>query len=410
MTAIRIGARSWGPAIVLLLALGVCWAAAAYFLLETRVPDGLDLPRLSAADFYPARVLERADDYERFHRVSFLLSSAATVVVFALYAWRGARFTRESAAGPIGTGMLLAMLGFALVWLVNLPFAIAGYWWDRRYDVADGSYWELIFGSWILLGVEFLFLSLAVLIVMGLARLVGRLWFIPGAVAFVGLAALFAFVYPYLVTDTRPLRDPQLAAAARQLAKEEGVSDVPVEVEDVSDRTNAANAYAAGLGSSRKVFLWNTLLDGRFSDGEVRFVLAHEFAHLARDHLLKAIAWYALFALPGAFLIAVVANHRGGMGAPEAVPLALFVLVILSLVATPLQAAISRRMEAEADWVALETTRDPRSAIRLFQEFSETSLSDPTPPGWSYWLAEDHPSLLQRIEMAEAWRERQRGR
>jgi STE24 endopeptidase len=226
---------------------------------------------------------------------------------------------------------------------------------------------------------------------------------------FVALAALFTFLSPYLVTDAHPIRDARLSADVRRLAAIEGVSDVEVEVEDVDDLTSAANAYATGLGPSRKVFLWNTLLDGRFTDGEVRVVVAHELAHQARGHLWKAIAWYALFAIPGAYLIARATRRRGGMAQPEAVPLALLVLVVLTLAAQPLQNIISRHIEAEADWEALDATRDPDSAVGLFKRFSLTSLGDPTPPGWAYALLDTHPPLLDRIEMARAWKARHPG-
>lgn len=380
------------------------WVVAVVFLWRTRQPAGLHLDGLRPEAVFDAGQLRKAADYEEFHRANWLLSIVATLVVFALYAWRGARFTRESAAGPIGTGMLLAMLGFSLVWLVNLPFQIAGQWWDRRHDVSDAGYAEVIFGGWLQLGAEFVFLSLSVLIVMGLARLVRDRWWIPGAAAFVALAALFTFVSPYLVTDTKHLDDPKLEAAAERLATAQGVEDVlPIEVEDVDQYTEAANAYATGLGPSRKVFLWNTLLDGRFSGGEVEFVLAHEFAHHARQHLLKGLAWYALFAIPGAALIARLTRRRGGMGEPAAVPLALLVLVVLNLLATPVENVISRRLEAEADWMALETTKDPASGGALFERFSETSLGDPDPPTWAYLLFDGHPTLMQRIAMTREW-------
>jgi STE24 endopeptidase len=155
------------------------------------------------------------------------------------------------------------------------------------------------------------------------------------------------------------------------------------------------------------VFLWDTLLDGRFSDAEVLFVLAHEFGHQVRDHLVKAIAWYALFAFPGAFVIARSTRRRGGMRQPEAIPLALLVLVLLSTAATPLEAAITRHIEQEADWMALETTRDPTAGQALFQEFAKTSLSDPNPPTWAYLWFEDHPTLMQRIGMVRAWEARE---
>ena len=256
-------------------------------------------PRLDPHDYFTSAQLHRADRYERFHRVNWLL---ATIVLFAALGWyavRGARFVRESAAGRIGTGMLLAMLGFGIVWLVQVPFAVAGNWWDRRHGVSKVGYFDEVFGGWLQLGVEFVFLSLSVLIVMGLAGIVGDWWWIPGSLVFVGLATLFLFVQPYTVTDAHRIHDPQLAADVRELARAEGVSDVPVSVEDVDKYTSAANAYATGLGPSRKVFLWNTLLDGRFSRREVRVVVAHEFGHQARNHLWKGVAWYALFAIPG---------------------------------------------------------------------------------------------------------------
>ncbi len=279
------------------------------------MPGGLHAGGLDSHQFFSAGLLREGDRYERFIRIDSLLSTAVTIVVFVVYARYGMRFMRDSAAGPIGTGMLLAMLGFALVWLVGLPFEVAALWWDRRHDVSDVSYWEAIFGGWLALGVEFVFLCASVLVVMGLAKLAGRHWWLPGAAFFVGLFALFTFISSYLVTGTHSLRseNPGLAARAEQLADREGARGIPIRVENVHGETSAANAFATGFGSSRKIFLWDTLLDGRFSDGEVLFVLAHEFAHQVRAHLVKAIAWYALFAVPGAFLIALATRRRGGM-------------------------------------------------------------------------------------------------
>ena len=212
------------------------------------------------------------------------------------------------------------------------------------------------------------------------------------------LAALFTFVSPYLIPDTHPLRDPELQAAATRIADQEGVHGVPVRVEDVD--TEDANAFTTGIGSSRKVFLWSSLLDGRFTDREIKVVLAHEYGHQARNHLLKGIAWYALFAFPGAYLIAVATRRRGGMREPAAMPLALLVLVVLSLAALPFENAISRHMEAEADWMALETTRDPGAAESLFRRFATTGLGDPSPPTLAYLAFDNHPTLMQRVAMA----------
>ena len=285
---------------------------------------------------------------------------------------------RESAAAQIGTGMLLGMLGLAVAWISQLPFSVAEVWWERRYGILKTSYFDALFGGWLGLGGEFLAISLTLLIVMGLAGRFPRNWWIPAAPVFVAIAALFIFTYPYL-TDTHRLHDPAIAADAHRIAEQEGVGDVPVRVEDVSADTSLPNAEATGFGPSRRVILWDTLVDD-FPRDEVRVVLAHEFGHLARHHLPKGLAWYALFALPGAYLIARFTRRRGGMAAPEAVPLSLLVVTVLGLLALPFDSAISRHTEAEADWAALQTTRNPAAAERLFRRFTRRALEQPDPP------------------------------
>jgi STE24 endopeptidase len=405
MTATRMGHPL---RLATLAALAGAWAVAAFLLWDSsNVPGAIRVGGLDPHDFFSRALLRNGDHYEQFVRIDSLVATALTILVFVLYARFGARFTRESAAGPIGTGMLLTMLGFALVWLVSLPFDVAALWWDRRHGVSHVSYWELLFGGWIGLGAVFTFLCLAVLVVMGFARLVGDRWWIPGSAFFIGLYALFTFVSPYLVGSSHKLRDPQLQADFDHLARREGVAGIPVRVQDVHGDTSAANAFTVGFGPTRKVFIWDTLLDGRFSRGEVDFVFAHELGHQARRHLVKGIGWYALFAIPGAYLIARATRRRGGMGVPEAVPLALLVLVLLNVLAKPLQAEITRHLEGEADWAALQTTRDPRSGQALFQDFATTSLTDPDPPTWAYLWFDDHPTLMQRIGMVRAWARRE---
>jgi len=341
--------------------------------------------------------------YELFLRISFLVSIVVVVGVFALYARFGARFVRESAAGRIGTGMLLGMLGLAFLWLVQVPFGLADLWWERRHDVSELDYGTWLVENWFALGGEFLFICLALLIVMGLAGPLRNWWWIPGGAVFVGLALLFTFISPYLL-PAQVDAPPDVVAETRSLAEEQGEGDIDVRVAEVN-AYEGPNAAAAGLGPTRRIVVWDTLLES-FGDDEVRVVLAHEVGHHARDHLWKSVGWYALFAFPGAFLIAWATRRRGGMREPTAVPLALLVLVVLQFVAMPAQNAITRNFETEADWVALEATEDPDAARELFSGFSEQGLIDPSPPTWAYVMMETHPSMAQRIAMAEAWRAR----
>ena len=394
--------------IALYAALVVGWIGLAWLLWGSVVPDGLALPHVDVDTVFGKALVDRAQRYERFLLVVWVLGVVVTVGTLAIYARHGGRFTEESAAGPLGTGMLLGMLGLAILWLTQLPVTVVGLWWSRRHGVSHMGYLDAVLGDWVALGATFVSVCVALLVVMGLARRLGSWWWIPGAAVFTAIAALGVFVSPYLYTGLERPDDPGLVARFDRLERAEGLHGIPLRIESVSEETSQANAFAFGVGPSRRVVLWDTLLDGRFSPAEVDVVLAHELGHHSSGHIAKAIGWFALFALPGALVLMLATRRRGGMGDPRAVPLALLVAAAWTLVTTPAQNLVSRRAEAEADWKALQTTRDPQAARGLFREFAVTSLGDPSPPTWAYVLLETHPTLAQRVAMANAWATRGR--
>lgn len=392
-----------------LLLLAGAWVAGSA-LWSTAVPSGLRLPSVSARSLFGASYLKQASSYEDFLYIDALLATVAVIAVLAVYARRGVRMMRESAAGRIGTGMLLGMLAFGFVWLAELPFELAAVWWERRHGVSHQSYGAAILEGFLGLGSRFLFISLALLVAMGIAGLTRRWWWAVAAPVFAALALLSVFVSPYLIGATHPLRDPATLADARALARTEGVPGTKFVVQEVSRYTTAPNAEATGFGPTRHVILWDTLLDGRFSRREVRVVIAHELGHIAADHPLRGVGWALLFLIPASALVALATARRGGLARPEAVPLAVLVFVLLQFAAVPLQNVVSRHVEAEADWRALNATRDPAAARALFVTLARTSHEDPSPPAWAYVLYENHPTIVQRVAMVQAWEQRSGGR
>lgn len=406
----RAAARPARSSLVLLglLAFAALWALAAHALWHSTVPGGLRLPHVDPRSMFSAAFLRRSSSYERFLVVDALLGDATLLVVLALYARHGQRLMRESAAGRIGTGMMLGMLGFAVLWIAEVPFGLAAVWWERRHGISHEGYVASLLSSFFALGAKFLFVSLALLIAMSIAGVLRRWWWAVAAPAFAAIALLSAFLSVYLIPGTHPLRDAQTAADVRALARIEHVPGTRADVQDVERQTTAPNAESVGFGSTRRVILWNTLLDGRFSRDEVRVVVAHELGHISHDHILKSVGWLALFLLPAAGLVAFFTRQRGGLARPEAVPVALFVFVVLQLLTMPLMNIVSRRDEAEADWSALRATHDPAAARSLFAKLATTSLANPNPPAWSYVLFDDHPTIVQRIAMVDAWQARSR--
>ena len=357
------------------------------------MPSGLDLQSVQLR-------APRAEEYSRLPRWLWVARTVAVLAVLVALVFAGRWLARRL---RYGVAVLLVVL--AVVWLVQLPFGLVAHWWNRRYGLTHQSYLAWLVDPWLeLIGVVVV-ACLALVLASFLARRLGRRWWLVGGPMLAALGAAVILLQPFvLVPRLDPLRDAQLAAQIRQLGTRLGVRPREVDVEDVSDRTTRINAEVAGYGPTRRVILWSTLLERDVPRGEVRFVAAHELAHVARRHVWKGVAWFALFAIPIVFLVAEATRRRGGVGSPAAVPLAVLVLVVVELALLPFANAVSRRYESEADWVALETTRDPASARGIFERFATANLASPSPPTWSFVLRGTHPSLDQRIAMAEAWR------
>jgi STE24 endopeptidase len=373
---------------------------------STTVPSHLSLPHLRAGDYFTVAELRRGSSFQAFLHVDDVLAQVALVVALASYVRWGPRLTRESAAGRIGTGCLLGMVGFGVAWIAQLPFGLAGQIWEHEHGISKVDYFSWALSDWLSLAGKFIFVCLALLIAMGFAGLTRRYWWVLAAPTFVALAALSAFMAPFLLPNLRPLRDGVLKADAASIARREHLRPVKVEVQDVHNLTTAPNAESAGLGPTRVVILWDTLLHGRFTRREIDAILAHELAHLARNHLLKGVGWTAIFAFPLAFLIAVATRRRGGLYEPTAVPLALLVYVVIQLAFLPAQNTISRHFEAEADWRSLQTMRDPAAAQTMLVKLARLSRDDPDDSGLVKAFFANHPPIIERLGTVKAWEQR----
>jgi STE24 endopeptidase len=399
-----VTARSWLWIVVGVLAAAV-WIVAALLLLSTSVPD-LSLPGIDPSDYWSERELDRAETFGLFLNIVYLLGTLALAVALFVVAVWAPGFARNTGLGPVGTGIIVGMITLVVVWAVDVPFRLAEQWWYRRYDLSDESYLGWLFAPWGELAFSAILGLFLIAVTMALARWIGRFWWVAGAPVFIALAAFFAFVFPYLDPyEQEPISAaPELAARLPAIEERTGAGPTDVRIAEVSDSTSLVNGYAAGFGPSERVVIWDTFLDGRFTDDQVMVVIAHELGHVASSHIWKGLAWYALFAFPLALGVAELTRRRGGMGEPGNVPLAALILVVLSFGLAPVNNAITRRYEAEADWIALQATRDPDSAEKLFADFVRADLADPTPSWWDKQLFGSHPSVSERIAMTRAWK------
>jgi STE24 endopeptidase len=390
-----------------LVMLAAGWVVSGALLWRTTVPGNLRLPHVDPHRYWSDRVLHRAAHFDGFLRWDWVAATLVGLAVLLVLVRLGPRIAGAWELGRVGTGVMVGAVATLALWAAGLPFGFAALWWGRRYGIEKQGYLNWLLSQWPSLLGQVVGLTIVLTILLLLAGRFERFWWAIAGPLFTAVAFVLVLLIPYVATiGTRPPHRTKLAAQLRELERREGIAGTPIRIENASDRTTAANAETIGLGPSTRVVIWDTLLDGRFSPGEIRVVAAHEFGHAARRHIWKGLGWYALIEIPGFLVLALATRRRGGMARPEVVPFALLVIAVFNLAVTPFTNVVSRRYEGEADWRALQATRDPASMVKLFRHFGTLDLQQPDPPAWSYVWIDNHPTLAQRIAMAKAWASR----
>jgi len=247
-----------------------------------------------------------------------------------------------------------------------------------------------------------------------LARRFRRTWWWLASLLAAGLVVLGSYLYPLVIEPLyntfTPMDDGALRTSLIALADEDGIEVDEVLVADASRRTTAVNAYVSGFGATKRLVVYDTLVDGAPPD-EVRQVVAHELGHAAEDDVLIGTLMGALGTTAGVTLLLLVADQawvrrRAGVDDVRdvaAVPLVLALVAVGTLLAMPAQNVVSRAVEARADVHSLELTRDPDALVALQQRLASTNLNDPDPPRWQYLWFASHPTAAQRVALADGW-------
>jgi Zn-dependent protease with chaperone function len=380
----------------------VAAAAAATFLLR---PRGVIEPvPVEAQQYFTASQLDRAEDFRSVQRLLGLAGLGIGIGTLALLAWRQprsliARLERRPLLGGAAAGaaisLVLVVTGLPInAWMraraLDVGLATQS-WPDWAVDVVKAA------------GIGAVTAAVGGLVAMALVRRFPRRWWAPAALLVLVYGVVTIWLYPIVIDPVfnRFDRLPQgkLRSEVLQLADRAGVDVGQVYRVDASRRTSAANAYVIGLGHSKRVVLYDNLIDD-FSPGEVRTVVAHELGHQKHDDLLRGLAWLAIVAPAGTFLVQALAERarpRGRLGTPAALPAIALSIAVVSLGLGCASNVLSRKVEASADSFALRLTRDPEDFIGFQRRISVQNVGDPDPPGWYQALFGTHPTTLERI-------------
>jgi STE24 endopeptidase len=351
----------------------------------------------------------RARAYHRPLYLALLLDLALGAGLLAALAWSSLGdwlFSPLESISPVAAAAAYAALVTIFSSVLRTPLAFwRGWSRERHWGFSTQSR-----GAWFAdrakgLGVSVVLAAAAWAAAVALARALPGWWALPAGAA-LALAVLFlSFVAPVVLEPIfnrfRPLEDKTLTARVRLLSERAGVPVRNVLVADASRRTTKVNAYVSGIGRTRRVVLFDTLL--RAADqGAVQVVVAHELGHRRDGHVAKLTALaMAGAAVAVAVLLAVLGTR---MADPRTLPEALLLLLALELAALAPGAWLSRRFERAADRCSLDLTEEPSAFARAHLELARRNLSDLEPPRLVYLLLFSHPTPPERLALGRAWR------
>lgn len=405
------------PALLTALLAAVLVAALA----ATQVPwdwvPGGDLRPASASDLFTTSEIARAEEYSAARRwlswSSYFLSLVVAVGLGLTSG--GARIVRAVTRGASWfLAVPLAVLALLLIGrLLSLPFSVALHDLRVEYGLSNQAWAAWGVDQVKSLLVATVMTSLVAVLVVGVARVSPRYWFaIAGGLAAIGVYA-GSFLYPLLVepvfNDFESMEAGPFKSSVYTLAEKQGVRVDDVLVSDASRRTTTLNAYVSGLGSSRRVVVYDNLLE-ELTPEEARVVISHELAHAKHQDVLVGTTLGAAASVLGISLLALLLDTGAvrrradiaGPGDVAVVPFLLAMFAAASFLVSPVESGISRAIEARADRDSITATGDAEVFVDMQSELARHSLSDPTPPRLSQFWFGSHPTVLERAGMPEA--------
>jgi Zn-dependent protease with chaperone function len=366
---------------------------------------------------------ELAIRYHRSGNVLWGIETALGLLIPALllitgFSARLGRWAQRVGRRWLPTIAVYALLFTVITALLTLPVAYyGGYLRQHAYGLSNQSLDKWL-SDWLKgVAVSGLGLSLVLWIPYLLLRKSPKRWWLWAGLATIPIATLTLVIAPVwvdpLFNEYGPMKDKALERRILVLAERAGIQESRVYQVNKSVDTKAVNAYVTGVGTTKRIVLWDTLLD-KLEPNQVLFVTAHEIGHFVLQHTLAFILGAALLATASLYVVhrvsgKVISRYSRRFGFDRLTDIGSFPLLLLlgslvSLILAPAVLAFNRYQEREADRFALEITRDNRAAATTFVRLQEENLTLPRPGRlYTIWRG-SHPSLSDRVDFANRYR------
>ena len=408
-TALRLGVTAVAAVVV---------AEGAVWLLRPReVLEGDPVPESA---YFSRQQIERAHDYragQRLLLIGSVIAETGLLVVLAAGRPAVARRALERLGEHPLRGAAIAGAGLSAgLAVAGLPFGVAAH--ERAVDVGLSTQG---IGGWVsdwakssAIGAGLA--AAGATVAIAAIRRFPRRWWIAATGAVVAFEVVFVWLAPVVLAPLfnkfTPLPEGRVRSDVLDLGRRAGVDIGEVYRVDESRRSTSLNAYVNGIGPTKRVVLYDNLIDS-VPESELRSVVAHELGHVEGRDVPRGMLWAAI-AAPLTLLFAAGSYERlarrSGVspGSPAGLPALALVLGVSVFVIGVIGNQLSRRVEARADTFALELTDDPGALIAVQRELVNRNIGDPDPPAWVELVFGTHPSAVERIGAAKAWEEGER--
>lgn len=388
-----------------------------FYWADFGVPDVYKGTAADPATFMTDRQLQLSEEYSRYRSfLSFIAIPLEWIIYLGILGFGLSRLFKQFSEGiskkKVVIVPLYILLLTAFTWVVTFPL----HYWARSLSVKYGintqsfSGWmkDEMISFWIDVGLT----SIVIGVLYAVIKRFKKKWWLAAWGLMVPYLAFMMYIQPVVIdplyNDFTSLSDKALEEQILDMAETADIPANRVFEVNMSEKTNAMNAYVSGIGSNLRIVLWDTTMN-KLDDDEVLFIMAHEMGHYVMNHLYGNLIGALVSSLIGLYL---AYRLLGGMirkwgktwGVSSesdlaSLPALLLLFSVMSFIASPVELAISRHAEMEADQYAIEMTDDVDAAVGSFQTLTVNSLNEVNPPFIVKYFKYGHPTMMERLIM-----------
>ena len=355
--------------------------------------------------YFNSDFLSRASEYSRLSITLSIIGRILSWLIMGIIVWVAWKYFAATPKISILAAAGYIALFYIVLSIIMLPLSFyRGYTIEHQFgqSVQTVGMWFSDYGK--SKAIDIAVSAGAMTGIYALMVYVPRHWWLIAASAMAVFIIIAVYLYPILIDPLfykfKKLDDSKLQEKILEVTEKAGIEVEEILVADASRRTVKANAYFTGIGNTRRIVLYDNLLDN-FSSEEILNVVAHEAGHWKYLHILKSIGMSAAGGFLGFFILRLIFSRAGLTGDFRAVFILIFITAAVTFLILPFQNMVSRYFEKQTDRIALEFTRGYDTQVSLMVRLAESNLSNVDPHPVIRYILYSHPPIMERIIYAE---------